>query len=64
MNILDLIPDSKPFKMKDLSGKIVRLEYREEELNKDILKVLIGRDMTTKDVYVIFYELGSVKEDC
>ena len=63
INIIDLVPNSKPFKMQDLNGRVVQLEYKETEYEKDTLKLLTARDMNTHDVYIIFYELGVIKED-
>lgn len=63
MNIIDLVPNSKPFKMLDLNGRIVQLEYKETEHEGDTLKLLTARDMSTRDVFIIFYELGVIKED-
>jgi len=62
-NLTELVPESKPFKMVDLNGRIVRLEYKEEKRDGETLKLLLGHDVSTLDVYVIFYELGFVKED-
>ena len=64
MNILSLVPDSTLFKLTDLNGRIVKLEYKEAEHEKEILKLLTARDVNTHEVYIIFYEIGKNKEDC
>ena len=63
MNLFNQIPKSTIFEIADLKGKTLLMDYTEERQGLEAVKVLTGKDIKTGLLYVLFYELGNIKED-
>ncbi len=51
------LPESKQFKLKELHGKTLAMEYKEIIDNGQKTTLLMGVDTKTTDRYVIFFSI-------